>query len=396
MRKITFQLFLIALLGIQFLNAQTTFVPYYQTLVNQCSQANVTQDLTDFESLGLKRRGTTSLENTFQWLKSKYDAYGYAANQMQEFSYKYNGSTASCKNLVVNKTGTLYPDTYVIVCGHYDSIGGTGTNDNGSGVAVILEMARILQSIPSEYSIKFINFSGEEDGLKGSQNFVNTVVNSTTPKMNIRLVFNIDEVGGIAGVANNTITCEKDISTPTTNNEASVAFTNQMVDCVKLYSNLYTTISNCYASDYMSFQSNNDVITGMFETNETPVKHTANDFLSNMDPVYNYNVARAAIGFLLHATNTTTVLSTNDYNENFHVSFYPNPTKDILNISSGTINDADFSFKMIDINGRNVYHNNFENNSLEKSIDIKNISKGIYLGVLEAGDKRITKKIVVE
>jgi hypothetical protein len=144
-----------------------TFIPQYETIVSQVSESNILTNLTEFENLGVKRRGTAALQNTLDWLKAEYLSYGYTASQLQEYSFT-NGST-TCKNLVVTKVGTLYPNTYVIICGHYDTITGKGTNDNGSGVVTIFEVARLLQNIPTEYSIKFINFSGEEDGLVGSQ-----------------------------------------------------------------------------------------------------------------------------------------------------------------------------------------------------------------------------------
>lgn len=254
---------LIFLLIVNCVSAQS-FIQRYADVANQVSQTNITTHLTEFENLGVKRRGTAPLQNTLNWLKNKYSSYGYSAGQIVEDSYTYSGFT--CKNLVVTKIGTLYPNTFVIVCGHYDSINGKGTNDNGSGVVSILEMARLLQSIPTEYSIKFINFSGEEDGLKGSQHFVSSVVNATNPKMNIKLVFNLDEVGGVAGMTNNNITCEKDTNgTPSTNNALSATITNELITCVGLYSTLQTTLSNAYASDYMSFEDNNEIITGFLK-----------------------------------------------------------------------------------------------------------------------------------
>ncbi|WP_395633425.1 M28 family metallopeptidase, partial [Flavobacterium sp.] len=155
------------------------YVPFYGSVVDQVSSSNILNNLTEFENLGVKRRGTPALQNTLDWLKAEYLSYGYTAAQMQEYSF--TNSTTTCKNLVVTKVGTLYPNTYVIICGHYDTITGRGTNDNGSGVVTIFEVARLLQNIPTEYSIKFINFSGEEDGLIGSQHFVSTVVNATNP-----------------------------------------------------------------------------------------------------------------------------------------------------------------------------------------------------------------------
>ena len=374
-----------------------SFIQAYADVVNQCSQTNITTTLTEFEALGVKRRGTAPLQNTLDWLKNKYLSYGYTTTQMKEDSYTYNGSTATCKNLIITKIGTLHPNTFVIVCGHYDSIGGTGTNDNGSGTASILETARLLQNIPTDYSIKFINFSGEEDGLYGSQHYVTSVVNATTPKMDIRLVFNLDEVGGVAGLTNDTITCERDTNNnPSTNNVVSSTMTNELMNCVTLYSPLNTFLSYAYSSDYMPFQSNNEIITGFFETNETTHKHSPTDFLIYMDPVYNYNVAKATIGATLHfAQANPATMATTKVND-FGVSFFPNPIKDTLNINLGSLPELDYTFSMVNLEGKEVLNVTFTNAKLIESVPVSSLSKGIYLGILQAGNKRITKKIVIE
>jgi len=208
-----------------------------------------------------------------------------------------------------------------------------------------------LQNIPTDYSI-LIKFSGEEDGLLGSQSFVANRVNNTTPKLNIRLVLNLDEVGGVAGMTNNTITCERDTNnSPSTNNAQSSTMTTQLMNCVTLYSPLQTFLSYAYASDYMSFQSNNEIITGLFEKNETTHKHTNTDLLIYMDPVYNYNVAKATIGATLHFAQASTSL-TNPEVTDYNVSFFPNPTKESLNISLGSLPETNYTFSLIDINGK--------------------------------------------
>lgn len=371
------------------------YIPYYGSVVAQYSQSNIIADLNQFEALGMKRRGTNALQNTLDWLKNKYLSYGYTSLQMEEQSFS-NGS-ATCKNLILTKQGTLYPNTYVIVCGHYDSIGGTGTNDNGSGVACILETARLLQNIPTEYSIKFINFSGEEDGLVGSQSFVSNRVNATNPKMDIRLVINLDEVGGVAGLTNDTITCEKDTNNnPSTNNAISATMTNELITCVGLYSPLNTYLSYAYSSDYMPFQANNEIITGLFETNETTHKHTNTDLLIYMDPVYNYNVAQATIGATMHFAIAATSLETSNFENESQVSFYPSPAKDYLNINLGTITDANYTFSLIDMQGKEVLNKQIENAHFTETLSLEGLSKGMYLAVLQTASKRITKKIVVE
>ena len=70
-------------------------------------QANITTNLTQFESYGIKTRGTAALQNTLNWLKAKYLSYGYTAAQIEEDPFTYSGSSTVCKNLVVTKIQIL-------------------------------------------------------------------------------------------------------------------------------------------------------------------------------------------------------------------------------------------------------------------------------------------------
>ena len=370
------------------------FTQAYQDRANLMSQTNINGYLTEFATLGVKKTGTISNNNAFIWLKSKYLSFGYSDTEISENAFTYGGNQT--KNLIVTKTGTTYPNTFIIICGHYDTIVGPGVNDNGSGVSVILEMARILKDVPTEYSIKFINFTGEEQGLLGSQNYVNTVVNSTNPKMDIKLVFNIDQVGGVAGQMNNTITCERDTSNnPATNNAASSTITEQLMNCVSLYSPLQTNLSYAYGSDYMPFQSNGEIITGFYEFRESTKPHTAGDTYVNMDPVFVYNVGKAAIGAVQHfAVAETATLSAVDCPPEKmleSLKIYPNPANDFIQIEMVNLNQKEFSFTITDFNGRTLIQS-----KNEKRIDVSKLSSGIYLGTMMVEDQKVTKKILVK
>ena len=387
------KLFIFSALSISMLHSAQTFVQAYQDRVNQTTQNNINSYLTEFATFGVKTTGSTNNNNAFNWLKNKYLAFGYTAAQISENAFTYNGATT--KNLILTKTGTKYPNIFVIVCGHYDTIAGPGVNDNGSGTSVILEMARILKDVPTEYSIKFINFTGEEQGLRGSQNYVNTVVNATNPKMNIKVVFNIDQVGGVAGEVNNTITCERDTNnTPSTNNAASNTVTQELMNCVELYSPLQTNLSYAYGSDYMPFQSNGEVITGFYEFNESTRPHSASDTYANMDPVFVFNVTKAALGAVQHfATADITTLSINDCPPEKMLQslrIYPNPASDFINIEMLNTNLKDFSFSITDLSGKLLIR--CENS---KKIDVSKLSKGIYFGTMTVEDQKLTKKIVI-
>ena len=372
----------------------------YATVANMVSQTNVTQYLTDFEGLGVKTRGAVALTNTFNYLKAKYTAFGYSVAQITEQSFT-NG-TFTNKNLIVTKTGTLYPNKYVIVCGHFDSIGGTGTNDNGSGVACILEMARLLINIPTEYSIKFINFSGEENGLIGSTAYVNNVVNATLPKMDIRLVFNIDGIGRPSTTTNQIVLCERDEdNTPTTNNAASNVFNNELMAYVGFYSSLIPQLSNISASDYMPFEGNNEVAIGFYQSGPAaPYNHNSSDLLVNMDPVYNYQITKAAVGALLHfavgiatvvslPTTTTDPLIVQNVIEPF--SIYPNPVEDVVAIKTKANNV--FDIKIYSNIGKLMKQ---LVSTIYTSVSIKEFVSGTYIFVLtnRRTKQRFTKQII--
>lgn len=78
-------------------------------------------------------------------------------------------------NVVADIPGTEFPDEYVVVGGHIDSWdGATGTCDNGTGCATTLEAARLLMKsgVKPRRTIRFMLWSGEEQGLLGSREYV--------------------------------------------------------------------------------------------------------------------------------------------------------------------------------------------------------------------------------
>ena len=79
-------------------------------------------------------------------------------------------------NVLARKEGTLYPDQHCILSAHYDSFSWTtsqvrapGADDNASGVAAVLEAARVLSACDFPHSLLFLFFAGEEQGLVGSR-----------------------------------------------------------------------------------------------------------------------------------------------------------------------------------------------------------------------------------
>jgi len=75
----------------------------------------------------------------------------------------YTASGKACDNLEVEIRGTKVPDEIVIVGGHYDSVAGcVGANDNGTGTAGVLALARSLAKSSPERTLRFVAFVNEE------------------------------------------------------------------------------------------------------------------------------------------------------------------------------------------------------------------------------------------
>jgi aminopeptidase YwaD len=381
-----FLFFVLSLSLLSSIKAQS-FNTFYGNIVNECSYDSVHTNLIEFENLGIKEPGTAALTNTLNWLITKYQQYGYTDIVIDTFDYIGN----EAYNLIVTKPGTIYPNTFVVVDGHYDSKTGTGTNDNGSGTSIILETARLLKNVNTDYAIKFIHFSMEEVGLVGSYHFVNNV--AFPNGMDIRVLLNIDEVGGDITKTNNTIVCERDESFPTASNAASHAFTDTLATCVQLYSNLFTEISYAYASDYMPFQARDYVITGLFEKNVTPHRHQASDSIAYVDVPYVYEITKATIGATMYfAVATDSVNSINELNEkNFNI--YPNPARDYIMIELYTNKLFYSPVKIVNILGEVVFEGNI-NNKVER-INLKEYSSGIYFLMIESKDTILKEKFVV-
>lgn len=102
-------------------------------------------------------------------------------------------------NVIGDIVGTEFPDEYVVIGGHIDSWdGATGTTDNGMGTATTIEAARILSAagIKPRRTIRFMLWSGEEQGLLGSKAWV---ANNTDKMDKISAVFVYD--GGPNAIA---------------------------------------------------------------------------------------------------------------------------------------------------------------------------------------------------
>jgi Zn-dependent M28 family amino/carboxypeptidase len=99
-----------------------------------------------------------SLAKSTEYISEKFRELGLP---LREYSYSVNGNV--CVNVEAELKGTTRPDQIVVVGAHYDSVAGSpGADDNGSGVAAMLEVARLLRDSKPGHTIRFVAFVNEE------------------------------------------------------------------------------------------------------------------------------------------------------------------------------------------------------------------------------------------
>jgi photosystem II stability/assembly factor-like uncharacterized protein len=102
------------------------------------------------------------------------------------------------RNVVAVKTGSMVPDSCIIIGAHYDSYSESmysqapGADDNASGVAGMMELARLFSLVETKYTLEFVAFAAGEVGLKGSSHYVETALASGK---NIKAMINLDRIG---------------------------------------------------------------------------------------------------------------------------------------------------------------------------------------------------------
>ncbi len=160
------------------------------SVITPQSSRQIIADLSAFYSRHSLTEGCRQAE---QYVYDYFVGQGYDASF---FNFQYNG--ANLRNVIGEKLGQAYPESIIIVCGHLDCTSGDpyvlapGAEDNGTGSAVVLNAARAFSELPCAMTIRFMTFSGEEQGLIGSDRYASYVQNQGEA---IVAVINVDMVG---------------------------------------------------------------------------------------------------------------------------------------------------------------------------------------------------------
>lgn len=149
------------------------------------------------EALGGRETGTAGNALAQEYIARRFDSLQLKqpdSGRFQPFPLNNQAPATMGKNIIGIIPGTTHPDQYYVVSAHYDHLGTKdgklfyGADDNASGSACLLALARYFKQHPPKHSLIFASFDAEEKGLVGSRYFVGHLpVDSTKVLLNVNM-----------------------------------------------------------------------------------------------------------------------------------------------------------------------------------------------------------------
>lgn len=191
-----------------------TLDPAIESLILEVSQQQLMAYVRQLESFGTRNAFSDTQSETFgigaarRWIFNEFVRVGNGrlVVEFQDFPLSYSGYTADQSNVVATLPGKGGGNGIIVLMAHYDNRPGevtdgisraTGANDNASGIALLIETARIMSSRDWNQTIVFLATSAEEQGAFGARYFAE---NAFLDGKNVIASINYDAVGGRAGV----------------------------------------------------------------------------------------------------------------------------------------------------------------------------------------------------
>lgn len=191
-----------------------TVDPAIESLITEVSQQQLMAYIRQLESFGTRNAFSDTQSETFgigaarRWIFNEFVRVGNGrlTVEFQDFPLSYNGYTSDQSNVVATLPGKGEGNGVLVLMAHYDNrtpdvtdgfSRATGANDNGSGVALLIETARIMSSRDWNQTIIFLATAAEEQGSFGARYFAE---NAFLDGRNLISVLNYDAVGGRAGI----------------------------------------------------------------------------------------------------------------------------------------------------------------------------------------------------
>jgi hypothetical protein len=345
-----------------------TLIESVNEIIKEDSVRNYIQTLQDF---GTRYVYAPNRKIVANWIKNKFLSFGLTDVELDSFMVQ--GTMQY--NVVAKIKAESETDEVIVVGAHHDSITRTtpmntapGADDNASGTSAVLEIARAINTsqIELETNIQFVTFAAEEVGLYGSYYHARKL---KTENANVRLMINHDMISNSPYSIQSSKMSVNYYSG--SEPEADLA-----VNCGNKYSEVRAVTgsqNSAYSDSYPYFKEGFKVVY-FEEYNFSPVYHTDNDIISNINVPFCTEVIKASSATLIASMHIPGMVD--------NISITDNVGGESINVSWSGVDDKDLSHYNVYV-GRssNNYQRTLQTN--QSNIIIDQLENGVeyFIGI---------------
>ena len=305
-------------------------------IIKQIDVQMITSYIQNLTSFGPRPTSTDACEQAGQYIYEEFVE--------MNLNVRYHNWSSSSNLFGSNIEATLpgtdpSTDDIYLICAHYDSVyASPGADDNGAGTAAVLATAEVLSKYSFANTIKFVTFSGEEQGLHGSRYYAQMAYENEYP---IKGVLNADMMGYASDAESEGKVIVFDNEQSHWLTEYSMQISEQFFDMIQL-----DIVHGGYSgrSDHASFHGAGYDAIFYFEYEMNPHYHSSHDTIDNMNPSYATNVTRLI---------ATTLFSLSDFIDERAPE---KPTTPVGKRSGRIENRYQYTTQTIDLNSDKIYY----------------------------------------
>jgi hypothetical protein len=287
--------------------ANEKFIDSVLGQINSTKLKNWVDDLSSFHTRHTK---SEYIENVAYWLKNELQSVCNGETYFHNFSQIDQGIRYNLNNIICNQKSSSEHDNdhLIMISAHYDSrmqdinqsnAKAPGADDNASGVAAVLELARILSKFDLKSNIQYVFFSGEEQGQWGSTAYAKYLRPNITE---LDLVMNLDMIGYPALGPDNVIIEYDDGNKVTTNNIYSKKVGQFIEQIDSDYANLEASLHPLGMTDLIPFEATGKIVIGFHDGGSklNPNYHNTSDTPDTLDIEYFTAITKLVLAAILN------------------------------------------------------------------------------------------------
>jgi hypothetical protein len=288
------------------------------SILGQVNSTKLKEYVDILSSFHTRNTKSNYIDKVAYWLKNELENLCEGRVFFHYYTQNDPNQTFNLKNIICSKqnlasSSSDYNKT-IIIGAHYDSraeiLNNTntrapGADDNASGVSSLLELVRILSPLNLKYNLEFVLFSGEEQGLWGSEHYVKYLDNNNRTKT-IDLYINFDMLGYTPSNETNKVILEYDVGNKNVQNDKYSKTIGQFIkEIASNYTDLEAILSKLENSDFIPFEALGHTVIGIHDggVKKNPHYHKSSDTPDTLNIEYLTSITKMVIATILELDN---------------------------------------------------------------------------------------------